>query len=175
MVSLNFLSGIKVVGRLTEIIRRNQKNLIFSFDDCNVSNAQNELLFDPSWGSYDMAIGSRVSSVAGGSADQHTFPIYEEPSKQIALEQNYDERTLQQFELYSALRECREATSKIDEIAHRIEDQDNPDWLLVFELLELALKQNVNTSLQQTLRQRLSSYTDQKLISQGLARLDDNG
>ena len=160
MVSLNFLSGIKVVGRLTEIIRRNQKNLIFSFDDCNVSNAQNELLFDSSWGSYDMAIGSRVSSVAGGSADQHSFPIYDEPSTQIALEQNYDERTLQQFELYSALRECREATSKIDEIAHRIEDQDNPDWLLVFELLELALKQNVNTSLQQTLRQRLSSYTD---------------
>jgi len=100
VVTLNFLSGIKVVGMLDEVIRREQKNIVFSFSDCSVTNAQGDELFNPSWGSYDMAVGSSVISVAGGSADQTTYPMYEAPSKQVTLEHAYDEHTRKQFKLF---------------------------------------------------------------------------
>ena len=37
-VTLNFLSGIQVVGVLRQIIRREQKNVVFNFDDCTVTD-----------------------------------------------------------------------------------------------------------------------------------------
>ena len=171
-VTLNFLSGIKVVGELEQIIRRNQKNLVFSFSNCTVNNAQNEILFDPAWGQYDMAIGNQVDGVSGGSADQTTFPMYETPSSQTTLEQDYCDHTLQQFDLYKQLRECRNRSGDITKLRSEINKQDNCDWLLVFELLELSIEQKASASMQQQLRKKLSFYADQVLISQGLARLD---
>lgn len=191
-VTLNFLSGITVVGKLEEIVRRNQRNLIFSFSECTVTNAQNEKLFEPAWGGYDMTVGSSVTAVAGGSADQSTYPMFEAPSTNVAIEQDDDQQTLEQFKLYRAVREYREelknpelsgspkssgskkSVGSIDEIARELDAYNDCDWLLVFELLELAIKQKGSEPLQQQLHKRLSSYPDQSLISQGLARLKDN-
>ena len=76
-VTLEFLSGVTVSGTLTAIIRRDQKNLIFSFEQCTVTARDGELLFDPAWGVYDMAVGDSVVSVYGGSADQQAYPVHQ--------------------------------------------------------------------------------------------------
>lgn len=56
-LSLLFESGILVHGLLKKIESAADKNLIFSFDDCRVTAADDEVLFDPAWGCYDMALG----------------------------------------------------------------------------------------------------------------------
>lgn len=172
-VTLRFLSGIKVVGDLKEIRRRDQKNILFSFDNCTVTDVDGKVLFDPSWGSYDMAIGDSATSVAGGSADQSTYPMYESPSEQVTIEQDYDANTQQQFELYTELRQCRENSHNPDKILSKIASTENCDWLLTFEALELALDKHANKALCAQLQSQLKaeSAESSQLIDHGLTRL----
>lgn len=72
-VSLEFVSGISLQGRLVDIIRRQQKNVLLSFADCCVQNDVGEVLFDPKWGVFDMAVGATVDSVFGGAAEPGLF------------------------------------------------------------------------------------------------------
>ena len=167
VVTLNFLSGVSVVGLLKEIVRREQKNIIFSFIACTVKDSAGHILFDPDWGNYDMAIGSSVTSVAGGSADQERYPIYDAPSSNVSLKQDYDEVTRAQFKLYAGLRECRESGQSANALSNEISTLENCDWLLLFEALELT----TDETLRERLTNRLKSEPDQTLIRQGLIRL----
>jgi phenylalanine-4-hydroxylase len=80
-VKLEFLSGITVIGRLDRILRENHRNLILSFSDCTVTTLGGDVLFDPSWGVFDMAVGTEVVSVAGGAADKTRYPLFDAPSE----------------------------------------------------------------------------------------------
>ena len=170
---LNFLSGIKVVGVLTNIDRRDQKNILFTFEDCTVSDVDGNILFDPSWGIFDMAVGDSITSVFGGSADQIRFPMYEAPSQNVTAAQTYDEETLKQFEVYSALRLARETGQGIDKVISTISQSKNCDWLLAFEALELATNRDADDHEIQALTQRLNEETGNEatLIAEGYKRL----
>jgi phenylalanine-4-hydroxylase len=72
---LEFLSGVTVSGHLRQIHRQGQRNVILSFDDCSVTDVVGRVLFDPSWGCYDMAVGASISSVFGGAADRSCYPL----------------------------------------------------------------------------------------------------
>jgi len=170
-VTLNFLSGIKVVGHLDEIIRRDQKNIVFSFSNCTVIDRLGQILFDPSWGCYDMAVGSSVKSVAGGSADQQTYPMFEAPSNSATVEPVLDSDTLKQFELYTRLRKCRTSGKGKTALVGEIANLENCDWLVLFEALELSDSNEASAALRAKL---LKEERDQSLISQGLARLVSN-
>lgn len=56
---IDFLSGVLVEGVLTEIYRQQDRLLIMTFEACTVS-FENQILFRPEWGKYDMAIGSKI-------------------------------------------------------------------------------------------------------------------
>ena len=170
---LNFLSGIKVVGVLTNIDRRNQKNILFTFTDCTVSDVDGDILFDPSWGVFDMAIGDSVASVFGGSADQIKFPMYEAPSQNVTAAQTYDKETLDQFEVYKELRAARETGLGIEQIISKVSLLKNCDWLLTFEALELSIGQVNDDGVNQDFKQRLAKETGNEatLIAEGFKRL----
>jgi len=137
-VELNFLSGITVTGKLLTILRRNQRNILFTFEQCQVKDLEGNVLFEPEWGNYDMAIGDSITSVAGGSADPTTYPLYEAPVNHSNTPNTYDVITLQQFDLYTALRTSRNTKEGVQEIIQTITKEKNLDWLLYFEALELA-------------------------------------
>lgn len=171
-VTLNFLSGVQVTGKLQQIVRRNQKNILFSFDDCRVQDIDGNVLFEPSWGCYDMAVGDSALSVAGGSADQVRFPMYEAPSQKVTLEQNYDKHTLTQFDWYRAVRECREQNQDSSQLCKEIAQLDAADWLLKLEALELSGSTTLRTQLE-----KLAQSSDNDiamLINGGLLRLGDS-
>jgi phenylalanine-4-hydroxylase len=169
-VTLNFLSGITVSGELKQIVRRDQKNILFSFIDCTVTDLEGDILFNPEWGSYDMVVGDSVVSVSGGSADQSTYPMYESPSQQVTINQDYDDATLALFDRYSELRNAREQESSWEHIVQEIEKLDAADWLLVFEAYELS----GSDKLKQQLVTIAASAKDDvaMLIKGGLNRLE---
>ena len=184
---LKFLSGVTVIGKLTSIVRRDQKNILFTFENCTVTDVDDQVLFDPSWGVFDMAVGNAITSVFGGSADQVNFPMYEAPSQNVTAQQNYDDKVLTQFGLYQELRELRELSEADQSVSAKENDRienavtavtkvtecEDCDWLLSFEALELAINYQLPEALQSTLRTALSKETgDAKtLIDQGLSRL----
>ena len=169
ITTLNFLSGVKVVGELTKILRRDQRNILFSFKNCTVTDADGNILFDPSWGVYDMAIGNTVVSVAGGSADPRTFPLYESPSKQVTIQQEHDESCRELLTWYSKLREHRDLGKDATELVQAIIEMKEVDWLLKFEALELS---NATELLAQLNEIAASGSSDvSTLIESGLKRL----
>ncbi len=72
-VTLNFEGGVCVQGRIVTGKRdiRGKIQLI-TFKECRVTY-QDEVLFDPSWGVYDMAVGKSVVSGFAGPADDKSF------------------------------------------------------------------------------------------------------
>ncbi len=75
-VTLKYVSGITVSGRLEHIERRDHKNILLSFSQCRVVDANGDVLFSPEWGHYDLAVGDVIESVFGGAADRSQFPLY---------------------------------------------------------------------------------------------------
>ena len=73
-LSFEFSSGIKVEGMNVTGIRNIQgKLMLIQLEDCTVTY-KDEILFKPSDGTFDMAIGNKVVSAFAGAADYLSFP-----------------------------------------------------------------------------------------------------
>ena len=57
---LEFESGVVVEGKVEKILRRDDKLLLITFSNCRAKYGD-RVLFDPDWGTYDMAVGERIS------------------------------------------------------------------------------------------------------------------
>jgi phenylalanine-4-hydroxylase len=69
---LVFESGLLVKGEVEQVIKRNGKIIMIEFNEAEVT-FQDELLFDPTWGTYHMATGTAITSVSAGAADPESF------------------------------------------------------------------------------------------------------
>ena len=156
-VTLNFLSGICVVGELTHIVRREQKNILMRFEQCTVTALNGDVLFDPSWGVYDMAVADAIDAVFGGTADPQHYALYAAPSEQSTQLPSYDDKTRHVFSLYQQVRDLRESllvdadnqTTKAAalKLSKQIIQQASDEWLLLFEAIELIDSLNKSDDL----------------------------
>ena len=179
--ALDFLSGIRVAGTLRHILRRDQKNLVFSFDDCSVIHTDGEYLFEPDWGMFDLVLGEEIVSLYGGSADQEAYPLYKKPPAEATVAPQYDAATQARFERYARIRQVREAggqdSAAIRSLIEEAFEAAGDEWLLCFELLELAVNHGVGGSVYDRLVARLEALAgagnDERatLIAYGFGRL----
>ena len=102
---LNFESGITVNGTVKHILTVDDKNLLITFTDCTVKDKNGEVLFDPSWGVYDMAVGENITSVFCGAADKDAFEEIVYKSNTNTHHVQYDARTLELHQLIPAGKE----------------------------------------------------------------------
>lgn len=177
---LKFRSGVVVNGCLTGIRRAEGKNLLFSFYDCKVTY-NNILLFDPSWGKYDMATGEKVISAYPGPADPAAFRLtYKAPAETThKIEYSEDDRRLHQ--LYQEVRDLRTSEaqndgyieSKLIKVFKTIKQNYPAEWLLLIELVELASCSDDSANLEQEIRSYLDALkinyrSLEKLINDGI-------
>ncbi|MFK8048715.1 MAG: aromatic amino acid hydroxylase [Halioglobus sp.] len=157
-VQLEFLSGVTVTGELRAIHRHEHKNLLLSFEQCSVTDLQGRILFEPSWGVYDMTVGATIDSVFGGAADRNTYRLYREPSN---LEVGAVVRDEALMELYRMVAAAAGDQRRNDLLLATLQDEllDYPDeWLLRVEILTLPyLKTSGAAELRQRLRQELDN------------------
>jgi phenylalanine-4-hydroxylase len=134
-VRLEFLSGIRVEGILRAILRQEHRNLLLTFDDCRVVDLDGRVLFDPAWGTYDMAVGGRIVSVFGGVADRERYQLYK-PLPSTTTHRHADDPGL--MALY-ALLETLERGGEGDPGVLRSGLDDYPrEWLLRAEMLRIS-------------------------------------
>src|SRR5438874_2156306 len=69
---LEFMSSIVVSGKVEKILRHDGKLLLITFSNCSAKYGD-RVLFDPDWGTCDMAVGERISSVFNGAADKYAY------------------------------------------------------------------------------------------------------
>lgn len=145
-VDLDFVSGVRVTGQLDHIERRDHKNILFSFSQCRVTGpvkpdgADGDVLFDPAWGNYDMAVGDRIVSVFGGTADKDRYRLYQHAPSESTQRVHHSTEEALLFALYQELRDLRHAGQATETALATVLDKlsDYPEeWLLRFEILEL--------------------------------------
>ncbi|QCJ41484.1 aromatic amino acid hydroxylase [Bacillus sp. S3] len=135
---LKFQSGVKVKGTVKSILFADGKPSLISFNDCKVTY-KDQVLFEKSWGTFDMAVGARITSVFAGAADPNHY--FEVPSIEVT-EEIVEPQVWNEIEsLYNEIRGLRENSSWDDERVTKVlailDDHYPKEWLLRLELLEL--------------------------------------
>ena len=173
--SLDFDSGVNVQGKLINI-SKNQLglNMILSFEDCCV-NYNDEVLFQPEWGIYDMAVGESIVSVFSGAADMAVFSMDNHfvPSE-LTHKIQYDENRLELHKLYQQVRDVREGRASKDNLAKVFKElQDHKDdWLCAVEILEICSDDYLNAEVKIHLKNIEGDEVTKGLIKDSLSLIE---
>lgn len=140
-VTLEFEGDVTVSGEIITGTRNIQgKIILISFKDCTVTHGDT-VLFQPEWGTYDMAVGKKVVSAFSGPADVNSFDLITHvPSSQtIKAKKSAERQELEGF--YQNVRDIRGgATGNLETIFAKVKESHPNDWLLSVEIAELLHK-----------------------------------
>jgi len=181
---LRFDSGVTVEGVLKGTVERGGRTLVASFERCTVRHGD-RVLFDPAWGTFDMACGQSIPTVFGGAGDRTAYAREAggvRPSP-IRPKTNLTDENRELNPLYARLRQIREepidsreTLLAMKEVHDRLEKDFPKDWLLRWELLELGALRGIEIPWQKVLRERLAEIAKTRedigtLIRRGLELL----
>ncbi|MGZ4159615.1 MAG: aromatic amino acid hydroxylase [Neobacillus sp.] len=171
---LNFQSGVKVNGIVKNILFSEQTPIIISFKNCTV-RFKDQVLFEKAWGTFDMAVGERISSVYAGAADPDTYFDLEPDGMIEGKLADKEWNELESF--YEEIRRFRENSnwdehilSRINEILAILDDQYPNEWLLRLELLELFNIHNDRSEAVIKIEEMLKNTDWEKSVKQMLQR-----
>ena len=157
---LEFLSGITVEGKIDKVLRRNGKVLLISFSNCTAKYGD-RVLFDPDWGTYDMAVGERISFVFNGAADKDAYNQVALIPKERTIKVPSDAKRKKLENLYAQVRKIRESKTGYERLGEIWETQqvEHPeDWLLSMEIFEIL----DTTDQQPELKAKIEKFLNQK-------------
>jgi phenylalanine-4-hydroxylase len=173
-MTLEFESGVVVKGKaITGTRDLRGKILLITLDDCTVT-FKDEILFQPAWGIYDMAIGKEVISAYAGAADVNSFDDMSKVSNTKTHKINYSATERELYNLYTQVREMRRTNSVSEEkvilIFNQLQSKFSKDWLLLLELYEVAIKKEyaIEKEILKALHDLKSNKSYTKLIENGL-------
>ncbi len=142
---LTFTSGIEVRGVVEKVYKRKGKIILVTFGKCTVTHGT-DILFNPSWGKYDMAVGDKIISVYGGPSDRKNFKTSDDFKVRIIPRRKLSEKESILYSMYSRVREIREKklvggnfALELNKITQTLEENYSSDWLLLLEILELSI------------------------------------
>ncbi|MDB5130853.1 MAG: phenylalanine 4-monooxygenase [Mucilaginibacter sp.] len=174
-ITLNFESGITVSGLVKKIMASNGKTQLITFENCTVKGADGNLLFDPLWGIYDMAVGAKIVSVFCGAADKDAFVEIPYKSNTNTHHATYDGNTLELHKLYQQVRDRRQKGGDFGFLGNvwlRLQKFHQDDWLCALEILEILEHEDVEPAVALEIRTFLENKASsqpefKKLISDG--------
>jgi phenylalanine-4-hydroxylase len=161
-IQLDYETGCLVSGQIKSLTFINEKLAILTLAGATASH-DNEWLFKPEWGDFDIACGAKVVSVYGGPADREAFGETEDFSRKLIPRRIYSDETLQRHGLYEMVRTARESKncdeSNLTKLHQEILLKIPRDWLIQCELLELAENANEDQSLVKEIERSLEKIS----------------
>jgi phenylalanine-4-hydroxylase len=161
--ALGFESGVIVSGRLEKVERRQGKIILLVFSDCRVT-FNGTVLFQPEWGTYDMAVGEHIASVFNGAADKTAYQDVTLIPKERTIKVNYDEKDRRLQALYEEVRKIRETESGYDRLESiwRHQQKEHPqDWLLSMEIYEILDYNDLHPDLRNEIKAYLNRHAEE--------------
>ncbi len=168
---LEFESGITVEGKIDKLLERDGRLVLITFSNCTAKYGD-RVLFDPSWGNYDMAVGDRISSVFNGAADKDAYNQVALVPKERTIKVPSDAKRKKLENLYAQVRKIRETRKGYERLGEIWETQqaEHPeDWLLSMEIFEILDTMPVgeaasfpNGSEQMSLKMRIEKFLNDK-------------
>ena len=178
VVSLDFVGGINVSGKIITGTRNLQGQIILiTFENCTVSH-QGKILFQSEKELYNMAIGEHIVSAYNGPADVKSFDLLDhELSKTISNKDDLSDSGIELY--YQQIRDFREGkntTISRNKVFKEVKVRFPKDWLLSVELYELAIA-NGDTNFALEIKDHLEHVKRNQpnlghLIDDGLSLMD---
>ena len=173
-VNLEFESGVAVSGKVAGKTICDGHLVLISLIDCSVTYS-GKLLFEPGWGTFDMAIGTTIVSVFSGPADPDAFglsyPAPDEKTHKIA----HDPKAKKLHALYQQVRDIREqqcSFALLPVIWQELRLDHPGDWLCALEILELLKEKQIEDQVTREITQFLLSKKTEGLA---MSKLIDDG
>ncbi len=177
--NLAFESGVNVRGKVLSKTICNGHLVLLSFVECMVTY-EGKTLFEPSWGTFDMAVGNKIVSVFSGPADPDAFelsyPAPEEKTHKIL----HDDKAKRLHAIYQKVRDIRGQNgsfAQLPSIWQELKSDHSGDWLCALEILELLKIKQIEDGFAEEVIQYLQSKKSEgatmiKLIDDGFALLE---
>ncbi|MFD0764060.1 aromatic amino acid hydroxylase [Mucilaginibacter lutimaris] len=173
---LTFENNITVEGKVKSTHIENNKLQLITFTDCTVKDNMGNILFDPSWGVYDMAVGEKITSVFCGAADKDAFLEIAYKSATGTHHPQYDTKTKELHQLYQQVRNRRHTGGDLGFLGNvwmMLQKFHHDDWLCALEILELLDHEDAEPALAAEIRRFLENKAAnepeyKKLITDGL-------
>ncbi len=176
--NLEWDSGIKLKGRLINIVRQEGKIILMSFESCTVRYLD-QILFQPEWGVFDLVIGTKITSVYNGPADPdaygYTFEVPKEKTHKIV----HSVKALENHKVYQEIRNYRVDNKELDlaslnVLLKKLKKDFPDDWLLTLELYELIKKNHSDSKPALQIENHIISIKEKypkfvKLIDDGIS------
>ncbi len=160
---LQFESGVLVEGVLENWTYHNGRLVIISWSDCRVT-LDDKILFDPSWGAFDMAVGSDVTSVFGGPADRAKFGETDDFANKRVTPRQPSAAEKERYAFYQESRDLREnpalGISRWQKLTKKFLTGGGVPWLIGLELVETGLALRAPEADLDALKQKLETLED---------------
>ena len=160
---LEFESGVTVEGKIDNILRHDDKLVLITFSNCTAKFGD-RVLFEPAWGTYDMAVGEKISSVFNGAADKDAYNQVALIPKERTIKVRSDAKRKRLENLYAQVRKIRESKTgyeRLGEIWETQQAEHAEDWLLSMEIFEILDE----TGGDQELKDRIEEFLNNKRAS----------
>ncbi len=176
---LIYESGVTVTGTVKAVLRHDGKLLLITFDDCRVTY-EGQSLFEPDWGVYDMAVGSRIVSVFSGAADKDAFDQVALVPRERTTKVHHGAKRERLHAIYQRIRRIREQRCDLEslpELWESLQSEHDQDWLAGMEILEICDIERIHRDLSSKIRNRLQTLAAgnaelRKLIDDGFHLID---
>jgi phenylalanine-4-hydroxylase len=172
---LVFESGVTVEGIPTNWIYESGHLILISWKDCRVTLGD-RVLFDPSWGVYDMAVGSAVTSVFGGPADRAKYGETDSFKAAVIPLKSFSQVTQRNHAFYQKIRTMRESgTASRENFAALVKEfftRETRDWLQALELIEISHQIGLGDADREQLLNAIDQFTSpaqHQCVKDGLA------
>lgn len=176
---ITFASGIELTGKRAGTFRKQEKNLIVTFDPCEIRKGS-EVLYQEAWGRMDLACGSAIPSVFGGAADRAAY-MRATKTNDYAAKKHKSNLTEENRELNRLYERFAAARAKKDskEMGAVLADLDRgfpEDWLLRMEFLDAQKELKLSNDWDGRIREKLTAIAKTRkdrseLIDRGLKAL----
>lgn len=143
-MSLEYESGIIIKGKVISGTRNIAgKILLITLDECLVQ-FQDQILYQPAWGLYHLAIGKQIISAYAGAADLSSF---DRETHILSIDEKpiIDYKEAAVYEKIRSLRNTETTDINWSFIWEEIQKIKNSNWLVVLNFYELCLIKNENT------------------------------
>ena len=166
-ILLNFIGGLIVSGTVKKVLMIDDSPVLISLDNCSV-RLNEDYLYKPEWGPYDLACGNKIVSVFGGPADwdnyyKNKFPSLGTPHQSTNLSKENTELN----ELYKQVRMLREDDKPSNDylpILNKLYNKHPDDWLLCTEIYEKIYSDSSLVRETKEVKNHLKKFAKNKIL-----------
>ena len=171
LVELNYTSGVKVSGKLIKTFQAATEAVVLTLENATCE-FKNEKLFLPEWGNYDIVIAKQVKPVWGAPADRDAFGEIDDFVASRVVPPAYSEEQKTGFSFYGQVRQLRQQTQpspqQVKDLYEKFRTQAPKEWLLFLELIEMAIKNQLDPALIAEIENHLLTFDQNPLVTDGL-------